>query len=100
MKLSAVRVERTLSQIEAQALPDNHPSVPRLNEMFGEHTFFLDQDGLSIVQLDEPDPKAGPTGKLVRVASWSGKEQLKKHDPEPTDMVVMLGPEQAGNTSH
>jgi hypothetical protein len=94
MKLSAVRVERTLSQIEAQALPDNHPSVPRLNEMFGEHTFFLDQNGLNIVQLEESDPD-GPTGKLVRVASWSGKEQLKKHDPEPTDMVVMLGPEQA-----
>jgi hypothetical protein len=63
--------------------------------MFGEHTFFLDQNGLNIVQLEEFDPDGGPTGKLVRVASWSGKEQLKAHDPEPTDMVVMLGPEQA-----
>ena len=43
MKLTPTQVERTLSQFEAQAIPDDHPAVPQLNELFGEHTFFVDQ---------------------------------------------------------
>ena len=35
MKLTSARVERTLHQFEAQAIPDNHPSVPELNKVFG-----------------------------------------------------------------
>ena len=54
MKLSSSQVERTLHQLEAQALPDNHPSVPELNRVFGEHTFFLDGSGLHIVEPAVP----------------------------------------------
>ncbi len=50
MKLTSAQVERTLSQFEAQAIPDSHPMVPRLSELFGEHTFFLNSDGLNIVE--------------------------------------------------
>ena len=41
MKLSPELVERTLSQFDAQALPEDHPSLPELNRLFGEHTFFV-----------------------------------------------------------
>ena len=54
MKLSSSQVERTLYQLQAQALPDNHPSVPELNRVFGEHTFFLDGSGLHIVEPAVP----------------------------------------------
>jgi hypothetical protein len=50
MKLTSAQVWRTLSQFEAQALPDSHPMVPQLNELFGDHTFFLDSNGLNIVE--------------------------------------------------
>src|SRR5258707_568913 len=30
MRLTSVLVERTLSQFEAEAIPDNHPAVPQL----------------------------------------------------------------------
>jgi len=36
MKLTPTQVERTLSQFEAQAIPDDHPAVPQLNELFGD----------------------------------------------------------------
>ena len=49
MKLTPTEVERTLSQYKAEAVPDNHPVVPQLNNLFGEHTFFLDSNGLNIV---------------------------------------------------
>ena len=33
----------TPTPIQAQAIPDNHPSVVELNRVFGDHTFFLDE---------------------------------------------------------
>jgi hypothetical protein len=42
MKLTSAQVERTLTQFEGDVIPDNHPVVPQLNSMFGEHTFFLE----------------------------------------------------------
>jgi len=50
MKLTSAQIERTLNQFEAQAIPEDHPLLPRLNELFGDHTFFIDSDGLNIVE--------------------------------------------------
>src|SRR5262249_51915322 len=47
MKMTAALVERTLSQFEAEAIPDDHPVVPELSKLFGVHTFFLDRNGLN-----------------------------------------------------
>ena len=97
MKLSSARIERTLSQYEAQAIPENHPVVPQLNRLFGEHTFFLDSSGLSIVEPAAPATTGGQAGKIVHLAHWSegNPTSLEPHDPEPTDVVVSLGPERA-----
>jgi hypothetical protein len=91
MKLTSAQVERTLSQFEAQAIPDDHPLVPQLNELFGDHTFFVDSNGLNIVEPDEPT-QAGQRAKVVNLASWSGADppSLAAHEPEPTDVVVVL----------
>jgi hypothetical protein len=53
MKLNVAQVERALGQFEARALPDNHPVVPQLNTLFGEHTFFLDGNGLNVLEPAE-----------------------------------------------
>ena len=95
MKLSTERVERTLDQLEAQAVPEDHPALSELNRVFGEHTFFLDQDGLHIV---EPvlSTSAGPeAGQVIKIASWqdASRTQLAAHQPEPTELVVELGPD-------
>ncbi len=50
MKLNSAQVEQTLSQFEAQVIPDDHPMVPKLNELFGDHTFFLSSEGLNVVE--------------------------------------------------
>ena len=49
MKLNSAQVERALTQFEAQALPDDHPVVPQLSSMFGDHTFFIDSGGLNVL---------------------------------------------------
>jgi hypothetical protein len=47
MKLASTMIERTLDQFEAEPLAENHPAVPQLNQLFGDHTFFLDDNGLN-----------------------------------------------------
>jgi hypothetical protein len=94
MKLTAALVEQTLVQFEAEAIPENHPVVPELNRLFGEHTFFLDEDGLNIVEpLEAPEAEAGQeAGQVVRLADWSDakRSSLVPHEPEPLDVVVLL----------
>ena len=67
MKLSPELVERTLSQFDAQALPEDHPSLPELNRLFGEHTFFVDEIGLNIVV-----PVEGEETSRSRPERWFG----------------------------
>jgi hypothetical protein len=94
VKLTSEQIERTLSQFEAKALPNNHPVVPRLTELFGDHTFLLDNNGLNIV---EPTAEASGEGtqaaRVVNLANWSDANlsSLSPHEPEPTDAIVELG---------
>ena len=92
MKLNSTQLKQTLTQFEAQALPDDHPLVPQLNELFGDHTFFLDGNGLNVVEPKESTDAGVPVGTVVNVASWSDAEltSLMPHEPEPTEVVVML----------
>lgn len=92
MKLTSTQVERTLGQIEAQAIPDDHPVISQLNHLFGEHTFFLDSNGLNIVEPAE-SAEAGivQSAKIVNLASWNADDDLEPHEPKPTDVVIVLG---------
>ncbi len=92
MKLSSTLVEQTLNQIDAHAIPDGHPAMPKLNEMFGEHTFFLDDNGLSIVEPAGPFDGSKTAAQVVNLASWRDADQtsLAPHEPEPTDVLIEL----------
>ena len=92
MKLTFAQVERALSQFEAEAIPEDHPMVPQLNRLFGEHTFFLATNGLNIVEPAETSRSGIESAKVVNVASWSdgSPTSLEPHEPEPTDVVVAL----------
>ena len=100
MRLTSTLVQRALGQFEAQAIPDNHPSMPDLSRTFGEHTFFIDGDGLKIVEPTVPDGGSQETGQVVKVASWqdANRTSLVAHPPEPTDVTVDLGDEPSGAT--
>jgi hypothetical protein len=93
MKMDAAMVERTLSQFEAQAIPEDHPVAAQLSELFGEHTFFLDQNGLNIVEPAEPLQAGDQTARVVNIADWSdaSRTSLSPHEPEPTDAIIELG---------
>ena len=59
-----------------------------LNELFGDQTFFLNSDGLNVVE-----PKAGArAATVVNLANWTDVHltSLAPHEPEPTEIIVML----------
>jgi hypothetical protein len=88
MKLASAMVERTLDEFDAEVLSDSHPAVPQLNQLFGDHTFFLDMSGLHIVEPTE----GAHTWQVVKLASWKDATQtsLMPHNPEPTDILITL----------
>jgi hypothetical protein len=92
MKLNSAQVERTLSQFQAEAIPDDHPVVRQLNDLFGEHTFFLDSSGLNIVEPAGAEPSGTQSAKVINLANWSeaNPTRLEPHEPEFTDVVVVL----------
>jgi hypothetical protein len=92
MKLTTEQVKQTVNQLGAQVLPDEHPSMPQLNSMFGEHTFFVDETGLKVL---EPTPSLAAerqTGEVVSLADWSDADltRLMAHEPEPTGVIVVF----------
>src|SRR5882757_8479513 len=95
MKLNSAQVKQTLSQFEAEVLPDNHPAVPQLNNLFGNHTFFLDTRGLKVLEpTGAPETAEAQSGEVVSLADWSDATltSLRPHEPEPTGVVVVLEP--------
>ena len=101
MKLNTALVERTLSQIDAQAIPDNHPAVPQLNSLFGDHTFFLDTKGLNIVEPTGSTDSGAQTAQVVKLAEWkdTNRTSLVPHEPEVTDVTVVLEPQGPNNAA-
>jgi hypothetical protein len=91
MRLDADMVERALDQFGAEALPDNHPAIPKLNEVFGDNTYFLDDEGLHIIE-----PAEGTAdhliGDVLTVGRWeAGRSGLTLQEPEAADITVNLG---------
>ncbi len=92
MKLNSDQVTRTLSQFDAQVLPDSHPAVPQLNSLFGDHTFFLNNSGLNVVEPAGTSEREAEAGEVVSLAFWSDETltSLRAHEPEPTGVVITL----------
>src|SRR5258705_12952636 len=92
MRLNSAQVKQTLNQFDAQVLPDDHPAVAQLNNLFGDHTFFLDGGGLKVLEpVGAPEAEA-KSGEVVSLADWSDATltSLKPHEPELTGVVVAL----------
>lgn len=88
--------EETRFEIEDQlgidSIHENHPVASDFREIFGDHTFFLDQRGLCIVVPVATD--APETGNMVKVASWSEDHtKLVIHEPETMPVIVDLLPQ-------
>jgi len=94
MRLNSAQVTQALSQMEAQVLPDDHPAVTELTDVFGDHTFFLDESGLKVLEPAEVPETEVQSSEVVSLADWSDATltSLKPHAPEPTGTVIVFKP--------
>lgn len=93
MKMNSAQIAQTLHQIDAEAIPDDHPMVPQLARLFGDHTYFVDGNGLNIVEPTASDFSVGnQLGLVVNIANWTDANtpELVPHEPEATDLVVRI----------
>jgi hypothetical protein len=92
MKLTSEQVKQTINQLGAQVLPDEHPAMPQLNSMFGEHTFFVDESGLKVLEPTPSLEAERQTGEVVSLADWTDADltRLTAHEPEPTGVIVVF----------
>jgi len=87
MKLEGMQLKTVEEQLGVDAIPEEHPVTPELKRAFGDHTFFLDTEGLNIV---EPDPETeSASGAVVKLASWTeNRDALRGHEPEVLPVIV------------
>lgn len=92
MKLNATQVEHALTQFDARVVPVGHPVDAELIELFGDHTFFLDNSGVSILQPPEAPDEGVESGEIVSLAEWTDATftKLRPHEPQPTGVVIEL----------
>ena len=93
MKLNSAQIEQTLTQLDGEAIPDQHPMLSQLERMFGSHTFFLDGKGLNIIEPLDTEEADGHLAVVISLADWadSSATSLRPHTPESRDVVVDLG---------
>ena len=94
MKLNDQQIEQALNQFKAETIPSEHPVIQELERLYGDHTYFLDGNGLNIVEPLEPDMLAGQRGVVVNLANWANTSasSLQPHEPEATEFLVDLEP--------
>lgn len=92
MKLSEAQISRALSQFPSQVLTDDHPAVEQFNEIFGDHTFFLDARGLNVLEMIQVPGAEAREGEVISIADWTDANftSLTTHQPNPTGIVVCL----------
>ena len=93
--------DRQLAVIEARTgakpLPEGDPAAEHLKGAFGEHSFFLDPNGLYVFEgVDVPDTEASAEpALLVQIAEWTDetKSAIAPIEPKPADLVLDLADE-------
>ncbi|MGF1640366.1 MAG: hypothetical protein ACFCUO_05405 [Rhodospirillales bacterium] len=94
MKLDSSQIDQIEVLIGVQPMPENHPVIDDLTAAFGEHTFYLSEEGLVIWEwLEGPDTDGQPVVAVV-LAAWidDEKSSLQTHQPKVTEFVIPLAP--------
>jgi len=94
MRLNAAQGKKIEDEFGIQTISEDHSVYPKLAEVFGDHTFLIDADGLNIVEptpLPDSSSVSVSSGTVVRLASWTeDQESLTVQEPEVLSVKVDL----------
>ncbi len=93
MKLDDDQVAAVKRQTGADLIADDNPAIDTLRKVFGEHTFYLDQNGLLVPERSDGDSEADSVAEFVQVAVWQGEERdaLQPIPPQATGYKLTFG---------
>lgn len=92
MKLTPEQVAAIKRKTGADPIENENPAMESLVSTFGDHTFYLFDDGLLVpAQVNDPDLEGDPI-EFICLAQWASeaKDGLKPVDPEPTGFRIDL----------
>lgn len=96
MKLNIDQTAAVQRQTGADPLPDDNPAMGQLRELFGDHTFYVAEQGLVVPEPTAGEEPAEATGddqvEFLLVAIWAGedKQSLQPIEPHPTGIQLEL----------
>ena len=110
MKLTSQQVASVKQELGADPVEETNPAMESLRKAFGDHTFYLANDGLFVLEpadevlREEPGSKTASEGeetparpmgqpaRLIRIAAWTdeNKKALQPAPPQVSDTVVDL----------
>jgi hypothetical protein len=100
MKLTTAQIVDVIDQVGADPVPEQDPAASQLEEAFGAHTFFLNDDGLHVVEPTGQMNSGSYKAHFIRLASWGDEEKtiLAAHEAEVSgtvDLETEEGPDPA-----
>ena len=82
MRLNSAQVTQALTQMEAQVLPDDHPAVTELTDVFGDHTFLLDDSGLKVLEPSEVPETDVQSSEVVAAVREEKRSKFRDEEIE------------------
>lgn len=102
MKLSTAQIAEVKEQTGIDPVPEEHPTTPNLKEAFGDHTFFLDTNGLHVLEAAQEEIEEEKQAlAVIRVASWTDENRtaLAPHEPEVSEAALAVTPDEEAEAS-
>jgi hypothetical protein len=100
MKLSDNQIKAVEENTGLQPVPEDNPAMSQLKENFGEHTFYVDDRGLYVLETAPDDPQQDHA-TAVQVAQWTDENMtaLQPHEPKATDAIIKITSEGEGENN-
>lgn len=100
MKLSTQQIAAIKQQTDADPVAEDHPAAGQLREAFGDHTFYVDRNGLHVFEALEAPEGGGAPAALVQLAAWTDEDMtsLAPQEPQVSPVVVDLENAEGGET--
>ena len=83
MKLTEAQIALIEKQLGSKALLEDDEAAISLRGNFGDHTFYLDPNGLYIFEKGNSPEHKGPFAVLVHIAEWTDDKRTALSPIEP-----------------
>lgn len=92
MKLTSEQVGAIERQTGAIPIPEDNDANEALTNVFGEHTFYADQNGLHVLEPVNIEEQDGDHAEVIQIAEWANdsKDELQPIEPQRTGAVLGL----------